>query len=396
MLGRERQARTIRDLLRQFPIVAVLGARQVGKTTLARAVAGDDGSSGLGPDGRVTRFDLEDPTDRAKLGDAKLALEGLHGLVVIDEVQRAPELFPILRVLADRDPQPARFLILGSASPALLRQSSESLAGRIAFHRLEPFDLSETGSASWQALWLRGGFPRSFLAADEAASYRWRQELTRTYLERDLAELGIRIPSGTIRRFWTMLAHFHGQTWNGAELSRAFGVSQHTVRSYLEILCDTFMVRRLQPWFENLSKREVKSPKVFIADSGLLHHLLGIREFADLEGHPKIGASFEGFAIQQVVRTLEAEPEECFSWGLHSGAELDLLVVRGRRRLGFEIKRTSSPKLTRSMQSALDVLGLERLDVVYPGTEVFPLAENVRAVGVAALQDAVRLDAVGG
>ena len=385
MLPRRGHVATILALSRQFPIVAVLGARQVGKTTLADTLLAE-----LGPDQPTARFDLEDPTDEARLADAKLALEGLGGVVVIDEVQRKPELFPVLRVLADRDPRPARFLILGSASPGLLRQSSESLAGRIAFHRLDPFDLQETGAGEWQRLWLRGGFPPSFLAADEAASYRWRQELTRTYLERDLSELGIRIPSGTIRSFWTMVAHYHGQTWNGAELARAFGVGQQAVKRYLDILCDTFMVRRLPPWLENVRKRVVRSPKVFVADTGLLHFLLGIRERTDLDGHPKVGASFEGFAIQQIVRALAAEPEECFCWGLHTGAELDLLIVRGRRRLGFEVKRTSSPRTTRSMHTAVDLLGLERLDVIYAGDDVFPLAANVRAVGIGKLPDAVR------
>jgi predicted AAA+ superfamily ATPase len=387
VLPRPRHVHAVEALLGQFPVVAVLGARQVGKTTLARGLVSERGAVVPTP---TTFFDLEDPTDRGRLADPKVALEALRGLVVIDEVQRAPELFPLLRVLADRDPRPAKFLILGSASPALLRQSSESLAGRIAFHHLDPFDLQETGSEAWRMLWLRGGFPSSFLADHDAASHVWRQQFTRTYLERDLSELGIRVASGTIRSFWTMVAHYHGQVWNGAELARAFGISQHTVRHYLDILCHTFMARRLQPWRESIGKREVKTPKVYIADSGLLHFLLGIRDAADLDGHPKVGASFEGFAIQQVVRALEAEPEECFFWGLHTGAELDLLIVRGRQRLGFEIKRTSSPRVTPSMRSALDVLGLERLDVVYAGNEVFPLAERVRAVGIEALVDAVR------
>lgn len=380
MIQRDRHATEVRELLRQFPIVAVLGARQVGKTTLAHAIA--DAFRDTGP---TASFDLEDSTDQARLSDPKLALAGLEGLVVIDEVQRAPGLFPTLRVLADRRHVPARFLLLGSASPTLLRQSSESLAGRIAFHRLDPFDLDETGPGAWSRLWLRGGFPSAFLAKTDASSYRWRQELARTWLERDLPELGIRVPSGTIRRFWTMLAHYSGQTWNGAELARAFGVSQHTVRHYLDILCDTFMVRRLPPWFENTGKRELRAPKVYVADSGLLHLLLGVRDQADLEGHPKVGASFEGFAIQQVVRALGAEPEECYFWGVHTGAELDLLVVRGRRRLGFEVKRTSTPRVTPSMRSALEVLRLERLDVVYPGTDVFPLGERLRAVGIESL-----------
>lgn len=386
MFHRRAHRRQVQILLAQFPVVAVLGARQVGKTTLARMIRD-------AADVPVTHLDLEDPTDAARLEDPKLALEGLRGLVILDEVQRAPELFPLLRVLADRAPLPARFLILGSASPALLRQSSESLAGRIAFHHLEPLDLDEVGADALRPVWLRGGFPRSFLADDDAASHRWRQDFTRTYLERDLSELGIRVPSVTLRRFWTMVAHYHGQTWNAAELARAFGVSQRTVGRYLDILCGTFMARRLNPWFENVGKREVRSPKVYLSDSGVLHFLLGIRAMEELEGHPKVGASFEGFAIQQIARSLAAEPEECFHWGLHTGAELDLLVVRGNRRLGFEVKRTTAPRTTRSMHSALDTLGLERLDVVYFGDEVFPLAERIRAVGVRALWPTLAPDA---
>jgi predicted AAA+ superfamily ATPase len=358
MLTRSRHLSALRTLLAEFPVVALLGARQVGKTTLAHQLAEADG-------GRVTVFDLEDPTDAERLRDPMLALRDLRGLVVIDEIQRAPGTFTVLRVLADRNPLPARFLVLGSASPDLLRQSSESLAGRIAFHELRPFDLSEVTTDEWNQLWLRGGFPRSFLAP----------------------QLGIRVPGDTIRRFWTMLAHYHGQTWNGAELARAFGVSQSTVRHYLDILTATYMARRLRPWHENVSKRQVKSPKVYLADSGLVHQLLGIEDRDGLEGHPKVGASFEGFAVEQVTRCLEAEPEQCFTWGLHSGAELDLLIVRAGRRLGFEVKRTSAPRVTRSMRSALDVLGLDRLDVVYPGDEVFPLADRVRAVGIASLPE---------
>lgn len=358
--------------------MALLGARQVGKTTLAEALV-------AGTSGPAVSFDLEDPTDRDRLADPKLALEPLRGLVVIDEVQHLPAVFPLLRVLADRPKQPARFLLLGSATPDLVARSSESLAGRIAFHELPPFDLQEVGAAVWRTLWQRGGYPRSFLAGSDADSHRWRQAFTRTYLERDLPELGIRIPSGTIRRFWTMLAHYHGETWNGAELARAFGVSQHTIRRYLDILCGTFMVRRLQPWFENLGKREVRSPKTYLTDSGLLHFLLGITDPQALSGHPKVGASFEGFAIQQIVQALRAEPEECFSWGVHTGAELDLLVVRGTTRLGFEIKHSSAPRPTRSMRTAVDTLGLQRLDVVYAGDEVFPLEDRIRAVGIAAV-----------
>jgi len=384
MIQRTQHALTIRTLLAEFPVVAMLGARQVGKTTLARSLAADREG--------VTFFDLEDPTHRERLRDPMLALRDLPGLVVIDEIQRAPETFSILRVLADRDPLPARFLVLGSASPALLRQSSETLAGRIAFHELRPFDIREVGVGNWRELWIRGGFPRSFLAKDDAASRRWRRSFVRTYLERDLPQLGIRVPGDTIRRFWTMLAHYHGQTWNGAELARAFGVSQSTVRHYQDILTATYMARRLEPWHENLSKRQVKSPKIYLSDSGIVHHLLGIEDREGLQGHPKVGASFEGFAIEQITLCLGAEPEECFTWALHSGAELDLLVVRGGSRLGFEVKRTSRPRARRSTRTALDVLGLDRLDVVYPGVDVFPLADRIRAVGIEALPDVLAED----
>jgi predicted AAA+ superfamily ATPase len=382
VLDRNWHSDSIRALLGEFPVVALLGARQVGKTTLALSLAQERGE--------VTRFDLEDPMARERLRDPMLALRELRGLVVIDEIQRAPEIFGVLRVLADRTPLPARFLVLGSASLDLLRQTSESLAGRIAFHELRPFDLHEVGFGHWSDLWLRGGFPRSFLATSGAASVRWRRAFVRTYLERDLPQLGIRVPGATIRRFWTMVAHYHGQTWNGAELARAFGISQSTVRHYLDILVATYMARRLEPWHENLAKRQVKSPKVFLADSGLLHLLLGIEGPDALVGHPKVGASFEGFAIEQVIRCLGAEPEECFTWALHSGADLDLLIVRGGVRLGFEIKRTSAPRPTRSMRTALDALRLERIDVVYPGSEIFPMAERIRAVGIESLAEALK------
>ncbi|MBK8979005.1 MAG: ATP-binding protein [Planctomycetes bacterium] len=344
------------------------------------APAGRRGGSGRGGTRRPT---LEDP---------KLALESLDGLVIIDEVQLAPDLFPLLRVLADRRPLRARFLVLGGASPALLRQSSESLAGRIAFHQPEPLDLAAVGATESRRRWLRGALPRSWLAPDDAASHRWLQAFTRTYLERDLSELGIRVPSTTMRRFRTMLAHDHGQTWNAAELARVFGVSERSVDRCLDIRCATFMARRLQPWFENAGNRQVRSPEVYSTASGILHHLLGIHSQEQLEGHPKVGASFEGFAIQQVVRAPRAEPEECFTWGLHTGAELDLLAVRGGHRLGFELGRTSTPKVTRSMRSALETLGLGRIDVIWPGDDVFPLAENVRAVGLEVLWSTLTSD----
>lgn len=378
MLQRTHNLELIERRLTEFPIAALLGARQVGKTTLARGVAERWRSAGR----PVTFLDLEDPTDFDRLQDPKLALESLQGLVVVDEVQRAPHLFPLLRVLADRRPIATRFLLLGSAEPSLVRGASESLAGRVGFHHLHPFDLGETGVAEWRRLWHRGGMPLAFLAGSDAASWRWRQSFTRTYLERDLGELGIRITSTTIRRFWTMLAHCHGQIWNGSALAQSFGVTHNTVRRYLDILCGTFMARRLQPWFENLRKREVRSPKVYLTDTGLLHYLLGLRGTEDVQSHPKLGASFEGFAMQQVVQALSAEPEECYFWQLHSGAELDLLIVRGQQRLGFEFKHSSTPRTTRSMHAAVDSLGLERLDVVYVGDQVFPIGERIRAVGI--------------
>lgn len=373
MLERKTEELRVERLLRHFPVVALLGPRQVGKTTLAMAVAERRR-------GAVHRFDLENSVDVARLSDPMLALEPLRGLVVLDEVQRRPELFPALRVLADRPKRPARFLVLGSASPELLRQSSESLAGRVAHHELGPLTGGEVGAEKLDRLWRRGGFPRSFLAPSEAVSVSWRQEFVRTFLERDVPQLGLRLPPATLERFWAMLAHYHAQTWNGSELGRAFGVSDTTVRHYLDVLEGTFVVKLLRPWFENVSKRQVKAPKVYLADTGLLHTLLGISSAAELERHPKVGASWEGCAMAEVVARLGARPEECFFWATHQGAELDLLIVRGGKKLGFEFKRTSSPSLTPSMRAALDTLGLSSLDVVHAGKTTFPLAPRVRAV----------------
>jgi uncharacterized protein len=374
----------IRELLGQFPVVGLIGARQVGKTTLAKSVAA------AGFQGEVTHFDLENPRHLFRLEDPLFALENLRGLVILDEIQLRPELFPVLRVLADRDGTPARFLVLGSASPELLRQGSESLAGRIAFHELEGLSLEEVGAEHVDALWLRGGFPLSYLAPSAPASSLWRQQFIRTYLERDLSELGIQLPSTTMRRFWAMLAHYHGEIWNGSELARAFGVSQKTVRGYLDTLCATFMAKQLEPWHENLAKRQVKSPKIYLEDSGILHTLLGLESREDLLGHPKVGASWEGFAIGEVVAHLGARPEECFFWKLHSGAELDLLIRRGNHQRGFELKLTSSPRVTPSMRSALEVLGLEDLVVIHAGTESYPLAPRIRAVALRRLREDVQ------
>lgn len=364
---------TLLAALARAPVVALLGARQVGKTTLAGEVAAEFG-------GPITRFDLEDPDDLAQLAEPKLALGKLSGLVIIDEIQRRPELFPLLRVLADRPGIPARFLILGSAQPALLRQSSETLAGRIAFHELEGFTRDEVGADKMESLWRRGGFPRAFLAASEEASVAWRRDFIRSFLERDIPQLGIQVPAGTLHRFWRMLAHYHGQTWNGAELARAFGVAHTTVRRYLDILSGALVVRQLQPWHENLGKRQVKAPKVYLSDSGLLHGLLDIRNQRDLDSHPKVGASWEGFALKEIIHRLDAQPEECFYWATYAGAELDLLIVRGTQRLGFEIKRTTAPRLTASMHSAMTSLRLDKLTVIHAGQHAFPLAEGIEAL----------------
>ncbi len=362
------------------PVVALIGARQVGKTTLARQLA------------RVYPqpshpFDLESSADLARLADPLLALAPLEGLVVLDEVQRRPELFPTLRVLADRRPLPARFLVLGSASPDLLRQSSESLAGRVAYYELPCLSLCESGTAELDQLWLRGGFPASFTARNDAASYRWRRDFVRTFLERDISQLGIAIPGATLERFWTMLAHYHAQIWNGSELGRAFGVSHHAVRRYLDALQSTFMIRSLKPWSANLGKRQVKSPKVYVRDSGLMHRLLGIGTREQLERHPKVGASWEGFVIENVIRTLEADERDCFFWAAHAGAEIDLIVQSGGRLRGFEVKRTSAPAITRSMRAAAASLELDSLDVLHAGAESFPLGDGFRAVAAARMLD---------
>lgn len=373
MFGRQDHLLDVARQLRRQPVVGLLGPRQIGKTTVARAIAA---ASGRG----MTYFDLEDPADRRRLDDEATALGDLKGLVVIDEVQRRPELFPLLRVLADRPRRPASFLVLGSASPHLLKQSSESLAGRVTYHELDGFGLADAGAASWRKLWLRGGYPRSYLARSDAESMAWRGDLRRSYIEQDLPALGPGYPARTIERVWEMLAHYHGQVWNGSEIARSFGVSHTTSRRYLDLLVDTFMVRILPPWSENAGKRVVKSPKLYFRDVGLLHHLLGIQRADDLVRHPKVGASFEGFAIDAVARRLGADRRECHFWATHQGAELDLLVVRGRTRLGFEIKHTVAPEATRSMRIALADLGLDRLDVIHVGKNTYPLTERIRAV----------------
>lgn len=383
MINRPLELHTLLKLLKANPVVGVLGARQVGKTTLARLLQKQIKSE-------THYYDLENPEDAAQFHEPMLLLKPLKGVIIIDEIQRIPGLFQILRVLADRKNIPSRFLVLGSASPVLLRQSSESLAGRIAYHELKGFSMEEVGIFNHEKLWLRGGFPKSYLLSSLAQSHDWRQNFIKTFLERDLPQLGSQIQSTTLRRFWSMLAHYHGQIWNASEFGRSFGVADTTVRNYLDLFTSALVIRQLQPWHENIRKRQVKSPKVYFVDSGLLHTILNIRTQSDLLGHPKIGASWEGFAIEQIRHHLGANQEECFFWATHSGAELDLFVIRGKKRLGFEIKRTSSPRVTSSMSSALKNLNLKSLDVIHAGDKTFPLAKNIRAVSMQRLTQDIK------
>lgn len=367
---------TLHLRLTESPVVALVGPRQAGKTTLARMLAASWGEA-------VHSFDLESPADLARLANPELALRPLKGLVILDEVQQRPDLFPLLRVLADRPGLPARFLVLGSASPALVESGSESLAGRVAFIDVTGFSLAELGSQALAPLWWRGGFPRAYLAQGDDAARRWIEDFRRTFLERDIPQLGLRVPAATLGRFWMMLAHYHGQVLNQAELARALGSSEPTARRYLDILCGTYVVRQLSPWFENLKKRQVRSPKVYIRDSGILHALLGIPDSAALQGHPKLGASWEGFCLEQILSV--CGERNAYFWGTHSGAELDLLLTHQGRRLGFEFKYADQPTTTKSMRVALQDLHLDHLYVVHPGEHCFPLDEAVTAITLPAL-----------
>lgn len=371
----------IRALVRSSPVTALLGPRQSGKTTLARQL--------LDAVARGERFDLEDPRDLQRLREPMTALEGLRGLVVIDEIQRAPDLFPVLRVLADRRPLPARFLVLGSASPELLRQSSETLAGRIRFVELPGFTLDEVGTDQWRRRLLRGGFPPAYLATTDALSVGWREDFVRTFIERDVPSLGHHIRSpANLRRLWTMLAHRHAQVWNGASISAALGESYPTIKRHVDLLTGSLVVRQLQPWLPNLEKRLVKSPKVFIRDSGLLHALLGIRTFRELEGHPSLGASWEGLVLEQILARV---PERDLAfWSTHAGAELDFVWKRGRRVIGFEAKWRDAPAMTKSMHIALDDLGLDHIYVVYPGPKRYTIAKRVEALPIAELASVLK------
>jgi predicted AAA+ superfamily ATPase len=373
VIHRSNEVAKVKDLLKRHPVVGIVGARQVGKTTLARFIT----ETYTEP---AHFFDLENPEDLARLSEPMLALKNLKGLIILDEIQRKPDLFPILRVLVDRNDNSGRFLVLGSASPALLKQSSETLAGRIIYHTLGGFTATEINSDDWNKLWLRGGFPRSFLAGTDEESMEWRHAFIQTFVERDIPQLGITIASNALRRFWVMLAHYHGQIWHSSEFARSFGVADTTVRRYLDVLSSALVVRQLQPWYENLKKRQVKSPKPYIIDSGLLHGLLNLSTERDVESHPKLGASWEGFIIEQLIRHLGMGHSDCYYWATHAGAELDLLTVRGSRRKGFEIKRTTAPAVTPSMRSALKDLRLSSLDVIHAGEHTFMLNDKIRAV----------------
>lgn len=366
MLSRPDPHAEIERALKRSRVVAVIGPRQCGKTTLAREIV---------PPESPNYFDLEDPISRIRIDEPMTALSNLSGIVVIDEIQRDPELFSILRVLADRAHLPARFLILGSASPSLVRNASESLAGRIETISMSGFSLSEVSSAAMNRHWLRGGFPPSFLADSEIDSLAWRHNFQQTFVERDVPMLGFDIPPITLMRFWTMVTHYHANIWNGSELARALGISESTVRRYLDILSGLFMVRQLPPWHEDLKKRQVKSPKVYVRDSGLFHTLLGIKSWDDLLTHPKLGASWEGYAVEEIIKRMR--PDEVYFWATHQGAELDLFILKDGRRLGVEIKRQDAPRMTPSMRIAMEDLRLDQLTVLYPGDRAYPLADRV-------------------
>jgi predicted AAA+ superfamily ATPase len=379
MIKRKDLMRQVRSALRRSRVVALIGPRQCGKTTLAQQLIETDSPN---------YFDLEDPSSISRLDEPMTALRGLKGLVVIDEVQRKPELFPVLRVLADRRPLPTRFLILGSASPDLMRQSSESLAGRIETVAMSGFSMREVGSSSQARHWLRGGFPLSFLARTDTDSLVWRKNFIQMFLERDLPQWGIGIPAAALLRFWSMLAHYHGQTWNAAEPARSLGVSEPTVRRYLDILSGVFMIRQLLPWHANLKKRQIKAPRIHFRDTGLLHQLLGIRSEKELLSHPKCGASWEGYVIEETIKA--AKPDEVYYWATHGGAEIDLVLIKNGRMFGVECKRMDAPRLTPSMRTAREDLNLEKIAVIYPGVKRYALGDGVSTVPLNAVAEGMK------
>lgn len=381
IIQRPRLITEIARSIREAPITALLGARQAGKTTLSRMLAEKRSN--------IHFFDLEKADDRSSLTSPEMTLGSLRGLVIIDEIQRMPHLFTTLRPLVDRRPLPARFLLLGSASPTLVKGVSESLAGRVLFVHVPGFTFDEVNPDSINRLWVRGGFPRSFLAKSEAESYRWRQAFLSTFLERDIPQLGIRVPAETLRRFWIMLAHYHGQIWNASELARSLGTNEKTTRHYLDILTGAYVMRTLPPWHENVGKRQVKSPKVYVRDSGLLHALLGLENRQDIRTHPKYGLSWEGFALQQILAW--TGDHNVFFWGTHRGAELDLMVLRHGKRYGFEFKCADAPAMTKSLHIAIKDLNLNHAWIVYPGNRRYPVHESVEAIPLKSLTDVMEM-----
>lgn len=378
----------IKRYFRSHPIVALLGPRQCGKTTLAKTYSGTQAD--FKPE---NYFDLEDPIDLQRLTNPLLALERLSGLIVIDEIQRVPELFPVLRVLADKKPLNQRYLILGSASRQLLRESSESLAGRIAYVEMTPFTFAET--RNMDRLWERGGFPPSYLAQNDDDSLDWREFYIRTFLEQDIPNLGIQIPPTALRRFWTMLAHTHGNLFNASELGRSFGAADTTIRRYLDLLTGTFMIRQLQPWHANIGKRQVKAPKIYFRDSGLLHALLHVRSKPELLRYPKLGASWEGFALEEIIRAHNVHNHECYFWSTYSGAEVDLLLLHNGTGTAFEMKYSDAPKMTKSMHVVGEDLPIDHLYVIYPGNRDYPLSDRVTVRGLENYLNAVFVDSNG-
>jgi predicted AAA+ superfamily ATPase len=375
-MKRENHLKKIHQLFKTHPIVAILGPRQCGKTTLSKLFVDQNSNT------NVSIFDLEDPMSLARLATPKLALEALEGLIIIDEIQRQPELFPIIRVIVDQDPT-KKFLILGSASRELIKQSSESLAGRIAYLELTPFNLNEIDDN--QKLWQRGGFPKSYLAQSDEDSFIWRREYVRTYLEQDIPNLGFNIPAPTLYRFWMMLTHYHGNLLNYSEIGKSMGLSDTSIRKYVDILSGTFMIRVLNPWHENIQKRQIKTPKIYFRDSGIFHYLCDITSPQQLITHPKLGASWEGFAVEEVIRHSGAHPNECYFWGIHNQAELDLILFKNGKRIGFEIKYTDSPSATKSIKNAITQLALNECYIICPGNHTFNLDSHIKVVGIETL-----------
>lgn len=376
-IRRTPEIEALKKLLKANSIVAILGPRQCGKTTLSHQFSSNWPSD-------VTRFDLENPRDVERLGDPLLALEAAKGLIIIDEIQRSPDLFPVLRVLADRSFR-TKYLILGSASRDLIKQSSESLAGRISYMEIGGFSLRHVGARNTEKLWIRGTFPRSFLASNEAVSYQWRQDFIATFLERDIPQLGLNIPAKALGRFWRMLAHYHGQIFNASEIGKSLELSDHTAQRYLDLLSGTFMVRQLRPWHYNTKKRLIKRPKIYFRDTGILHSLLSLEAKKDVLSHPKLGASWEGFALEEAIRLIQLKEDEIFFFGVHTGAELDLVFEKRGRLYGIEVKYTQAPSLTPSMRFALEELSLKHLWVIYPGGQDYSLSRNVTVISLANL-----------